>query len=209
MQAWPLFFSSTWGRFERRLSSLITSIEKISALIDKQTTTFHILEVKEWRRKSLEDFNTLEARRTAEQWQAVLNWLGTEVQAQKDKLDWLNARSHEGTSTWIVNHNKFRSWLQRGRGSPVVWIHGKPGSGKFAMLLAVLDQLYMLMYSTRQVCPGITGRIIYHYHPKEQRPSPVFLLQLPDTSSSGHDSDLQSLSSSMCLPRSRHSAVSL
>lgn len=129
MQAWPIFFSSAWGRFERHFAALISNIEKTSDLIDKQATTYHILEVKEWRQKSLEESMTLEARRATEQLQAVFNWLGTEVQTQKDKLDWLNARSHEGTSTWIAKHTKFRSWLQRGRGSPVLWIHGKPGSG--------------------------------------------------------------------------------
>lgn len=140
MQAWAVFFSSAWGRFESHFSALITNITKTSDLIDKQATTYHILEVKEWRQKSLEDSITLESQRATEQLQAVLNWLGTEVQTQKDKLDWLNARSHEGTSAWIAKHSKFRSWLQRGRGSPVLWIHGKPGSGQFAKLAETLLQ---------------------------------------------------------------------
>lgn len=134
MQAWPIFFSSAWGRFERHFGSLIANIAKTSDLIDKQATTHHILEVKKWREKSLEDSKDLEARRMSEQRQAVLNWLGIEVQTQKEKLDWLNARSHEGTSTWIVKHPKFRSWLQRGRGGPFLWIHGKPGSGQSFIL---------------------------------------------------------------------------
>lgn len=149
MKAWPVFFSSAWGRFESQFGALITNIAKISDLIDKQATTYHILEVKEWRQKSLEDSIILESQRATEQLQAVLNWLGTEVQTQKDKLDWLNARSHEGTSTWIAKHTRFRSWLQRGRGSPVLWIHGKPGSGQFSIFIAALGQFNMLTYSTR------------------------------------------------------------
>lgn len=129
--AWSIFFSSAWGRFERHFSALIANITKTSDLIDKQAATYHILEVKEWRQRSLDDSITRERRWGTEQLQAVHNWLGTEVQAQKLKLDWLSTRSHAGTSGWILNHMKFRSWLQRGRGKPVLWIHGKPGSGKF------------------------------------------------------------------------------
>lgn len=145
MKAWPIMFSSSWSRFERRFGALITNITKISDLVDKQATTYHILEVKEWRQKSLEDSEVLETRRTTEQSLAVLDWLGAEVQSQKDKLDRLNDRSHEGTSTWIAKHTKFRSWLQRGRGSPVLWIHGKPGSGWFTTSSAICGDLCMLM----------------------------------------------------------------
>lgn len=209
MKAWPIFFSSAWGRFERHFGALITNITKMSDLIDKQATTYHILEVKEWRQKSIEDSVALETRRATEQLQAVLNWLGTEVQTQKDKLDWLNARSHEGTSAWIARNTKFRSWLQRGRGSPLLWIHGKPGSGQSFVSIEVPCQLRVLIYDARQICLGITGRIVRARRPKEQSPSSIFLLRLPHTSSSGHDSDFQDLSSPIHLAGSRYCAVSL
>lgn len=128
---WTIFFLSAWGRFERHFSALIANIAKTSDLIDKQATTYHILEVKEWRQKSLDDSIAREQRWATEQVEAVLNWLGADVYAQNLRLDWLHTRSHAGTSSWITKHSKFRSWLQRGRGNPVLWIYGKPGSGQF------------------------------------------------------------------------------
>lgn len=134
MAAWTIFFSSAWSRFERHFSALITNIAKTSDLIDKQATTYHILEVREWRQKSLDESITREQRWATEQLQAVLNWLGTDVHDQNLKLDWLNTRSHTGTSSWITNHSKFRSWLQIGRGNPVLWVYGKPGSGQIFII---------------------------------------------------------------------------
>lgn len=134
--AWTIFFSSAWSRFERHFSALIANIAKTSDLIDKQAATYHILEVKEWRQRSLDDSITREKRWDTEQILAVNNWLGNEVQLQKLKLDRLGARSHAGTSSWITKHIKFRSWLQRGRGNPILWIYGKPGSGQFSIFVS-------------------------------------------------------------------------
>lgn len=131
--AWKMFFSSAWGRFESQFSAIIANITKTSDLIDKQAMTFHILEVKEWRRKSLDDSITQEKRWAAEQLQAVLGtWLGTEVQDQKLKLDFLRSRSHEGTSSWITTHTRFRDWMRWDYGKQALWVHGKPGSGQFS-----------------------------------------------------------------------------
>lgn len=136
--------------------------------------------MKEWRQRSLEDSITREQRWATEQLQAVLNWLETEVQTQKVKLDWLNARSHEGTSAWITKHPKFRSWLQRGRGSPILWMYGKPGSGQSSITNHVTrpDPLHMLTYIARKIGSAIQGGIIHLYRPTEK--NLVLLLRLPD-----------------------------
>ena len=128
--AWKVFFLASWGRFEHRFGSLIKSIEVTRNLIDQHATTMNILHVKEWREKSSDDAITREKRWESEQLQAVKNWLGAADTEQVDKLEWFRDQCFPGTVSWITKNAQFRSWMQRGRGNPVLWLHGKPGSGQ-------------------------------------------------------------------------------
>jgi hypothetical protein len=127
--AWKLFFSSSWGRFEHRFSSLLSSMSRTSDLIDREAVALDIAQAIEWRTTEAERSQQREHQRNVEQRQVVLDWLGTGHRDQEMKLEWLQNRCYEGTSSWITTNSKFRSWLQRGRGSRVLWLHGKPGSG--------------------------------------------------------------------------------
>lgn len=71
-----------------------------------------------------------EKRWESEQLQAVLNWLNAVENEQDIKHEWLKEQCFPGTAQWIVQNSKFRSWMQRGRGNSVMWLFGKPGSGK-------------------------------------------------------------------------------
>ena len=42
----------------------------------------------------------------------------------------LNRRYHEFSGNWIVNDPDFSSWVNDQDGSPIFYLHGKPGSGK-------------------------------------------------------------------------------
>lgn len=126
-----MFFSSGWGRFEHHFNALLQSIAHCSELIDKEAVSFDIIQAKEWRQKSLEDAINREKRWESEQLEAVLRWLeiGESKSNQEIKLEWLRSHCCEGTAQWVTKSSKVRSWLQFGRGDPVLWLHGKPGSG--------------------------------------------------------------------------------
>lgn len=78
----------------------------------------------------MEDCARREKQWASEQLEAVLAWLGARDTEQEDKLGWLLSHSYPGTSGWIVRCGKIRSWLQRGTNNQILWLHGKPGSGK-------------------------------------------------------------------------------
>ena len=88
-----------------------------------------IQDASEWRRKALEDSTVREQRWRSEQAQALMKWLETGNDDQDLKFGWLKERCCPGTGRWIIENEKFRSWLQIGRSNPVMWLYGKPGSG--------------------------------------------------------------------------------
>ncbi|RFN46906.1 nacht domain-containing protein [Fusarium flagelliforme] len=139
--AWKIFFCSAWGRFEQRFGDLIESITKIGALIDREAASLDIQNASEWRRKSLEDATVQERRWQSTQAQTMMKWLETGDNDQELKLDWLKGRCCPGTGSWITSNEKFRSWLQRGRGNPIMWLYGKPGSGKSVLVSQIISFL--------------------------------------------------------------------
>ncbi|KAI1399172.1 hypothetical protein F4819DRAFT_429846 [Hypoxylon fuscum] len=137
--AWNLFFSSAWSRFEHRFNSLVESIKATSQLIDQHATAINILQAKEWRQKSMDESVVREKRWESEQLQAVLNWLNAVENEQDIKHEWLKEQCFPGTAQWIVQNSKFRSWMQRGRGNSVMWLFGKPGSGKSVLASTIIS----------------------------------------------------------------------
>lgn len=100
-------------------------------MIDREAASLDIQYANEWRLKALDDSVVREKRWESEQAQALMRWLDTGDNDQELKFEWLKDRCCEGTGRWILQNAKFRSWLQKGRGDPILWLYGKPGSGAF------------------------------------------------------------------------------
>ncbi|KAM0437530.1 hypothetical protein ACHAPT_001894 [Fusarium lateritium] len=146
---WKMFFSSGWGRFEHQFDALLQGIAQNSELIDKEAASFDIIQAQEWRQKSLEDAAEREKRWESDQRELVLRWLevGDSRSNQEVKLEWLRNHCCEGTSQWLTKSQEVRSWLQFGRGRPVLWLHGKPGSGKSVLCSQLI--YFLRSYTTR------------------------------------------------------------
>ncbi|KAG4295211.1 hypothetical protein FPRO06_01795 [Fusarium proliferatum] len=129
---WKIFFTSGWGRFEHHFDGLLQNIIQTSELLDKEAVSLDISQTWEWRRKSLEDAKKWEERWDSEQYNRVTRWLeaGDSKLDQEPKLERLRDHCREGTSQWLTKSGPVRSWLQFGRGHSVLWLYGKPGSGK-------------------------------------------------------------------------------
>ncbi|KAI0476181.1 hypothetical protein GGR56DRAFT_641517 [Xylariaceae sp. FL0804] len=138
---WQMCFASLWGRFDHRFGSLLTNISQSSELIDREATSLSIMQTAELRQKTLEDCARWESQWQTEQLQSVLNWLGTGDNDPDAKFDWLMDRCHEGTSQWIIKSSKLRTWLQRDRGGNLLWLYGKPGSGKSVLSAQIISFL--------------------------------------------------------------------
>ncbi|KAI8622934.1 hypothetical protein F5Y19DRAFT_468906 [Xylariaceae sp. FL1651] len=146
---WKFFFSSSWGRFEYRFDNLLESMAHTSDLIDREAAALDIAEAVEWRKTEAETAQKREYQRNAEQLQAVLDWLEASRSDQEMKLEWLQNRCYDGTSSWITSNSKFRAWLQNGHGNRLLWLYGKPGSGKSVLSAQVV---HYLRNSQRPVC---------------------------------------------------------
>ncbi|KAK1459054.1 NACHT domain-containing protein [Colletotrichum melonis] len=126
---WAMLFSTCWGRFQHRYDSLLGSIAKTSELIDREAASYEIVQAREWRQKRLEEAQDREKKEEIHQREAVNKWLQVSDR-NGEKLERLHSRCLDGTSQWVTSSPQVRSWLQKGRGKPVLWLHGKPGSGK-------------------------------------------------------------------------------
>ncbi|ETS82746.1 hypothetical protein PFICI_04622 [Pestalotiopsis fici W106-1] len=127
---WTIFFSSSWGRFDHRFSSLLINIERLSEQIDREAVALDIVATAEWRSKSADDASKREEQWQTQQLHAILNWLGIEDDIQEAKLEMNANKCYDGTCQWLTKSSKIRTWLERNRGNPVLWLNGKPGSGK-------------------------------------------------------------------------------
>ncbi|KAK1542602.1 NACHT domain-containing protein [Colletotrichum paranaense] len=126
---WAMLFSTCWGRFQHRFDSLIESIVTTGELIDREAASYEIVQAREWRQKALENAQDQENKEEIYQREAVNKWLQVSDR-NEEKLERLHKRCLDGTSQWVTGSPQVRSWLQKGRGKPVLWLHGKPGSGK-------------------------------------------------------------------------------
>jgi hypothetical protein len=92
-----------------------------------------------WRKEALERVTKSEKERSTVHLMSALAWLGLETipycgQGHQDDLrDRLVENCCDGTTEWILKHPQMRAWLQNGRGQPVLWLNGKPGSGKLRL----------------------------------------------------------------------------
>lgn len=67
-------------------------------------------------------------RKTAE------SWLQASKCDQEDELDELLRRCHEGSCDWIHDNEKIKSWVRHGADHSILWLKGKPGSGRFVII---------------------------------------------------------------------------
>ncbi|KAM5375793.1 hypothetical protein ACJZ2D_005849 [Fusarium nematophilum] len=147
---WKIFFKSAWGGFDLRFTDLLDSISRISDQIDREAMAIDIVQAAEQRRKDAEESNQRGTRLRAQQLNAVLNWLEASDTDQEMKFEWLTSRCYEGTLDWTLQSPKLRAWLQRGRGKQVLWLHGKPGSGKSILAARLIS--FLRTDPSRRVC---------------------------------------------------------
>ncbi|KAM0499405.1 hypothetical protein ACHAP8_005558 [Fusarium lateritium] len=145
---WKMLFKSAWGGFEHRFGSLLESIAKVSVEIDREAMAIDIIQAVDQRKKDADAAAERETQWRTQQLCIVLNWLEASDTDQETKLEILRDRCHEGTLGWVTNSPKLRSWL-RGRGKKVMWLHGKPGSGKSVLAAKLIS--FLSADTTRKV----------------------------------------------------------
>ncbi|KAM0247555.1 hypothetical protein ACHAP5_004005 [Fusarium lateritium] len=137
---WKMLFRSAWGGFENRFGSLLESIARVSVEIDREAMAIDIVQAVDQRKRDADAAAERETQWRTQQLCIVLNWLEASDTDQETKFEILRDRCHEGTLGWVTNSPKLRAWL-RGHGKQVLWLHGKPGSGKSVLASKLISFL--------------------------------------------------------------------
>ncbi|KAM0224492.1 hypothetical protein ACHAQD_002064 [Fusarium lateritium] len=137
---WKMLFRSAWGGFENRFGSLLESIARVSVEIDREAMAIDIVQAVDQRKRDADAAAERETQWRTQQLCIVLNWLEASDTDQETKFEILRDRCHEGTLGWVTNSPKLRGWL-RGHGKQVLWLHGKPGSGKSVLASKLISFL--------------------------------------------------------------------
>lgn len=108
----------------------MSSLYRHRDLIDKEATSFDIVEASNTRRKIDEEVEKSEQERSSSHLQAVLSWLAVDDRLQEDDLWRLNHRRFPDTCQWLFNAPQYQTWLMSKGKYPILWLWGIPGSGK-------------------------------------------------------------------------------
>ena len=138
--AWKIVFESLWKTFNLRFQSILENLRKHRDLIDQEAATIDIVESKAWRDKHLEqirqwrierahDVDVKEKERLALQIRDTMNWLGASEEQEDTHAKLLRAYESDDAH-WILTEPLVVSWLNDGRDCSVLWLNGKPGSGR-------------------------------------------------------------------------------
>ncbi|KAK4993862.1 hypothetical protein LTR50_000075 [Elasticomyces elasticus] len=155
---WKRFFDSAWSRFDDRFKGILDSLRKNADLVDREANSHQIVLMLDWRAKALEDIEKRLQDNSKQQFVTVLNWLDAGKDEQENQLDTLAGKCHRGTCDWLFQQPKVISWLDDRSGPPVLWLKGKPGSGK---RIGLVSAYYLFDYrrETKDACSRLLRSI--------------------------------------------------
>ena len=133
--AWKRGFDSSWGRFEKRFGSILERLRENKDLIDREANAYNVAAIQQMRDDLLESARKEEKRQSDDEFEKVISWLDINDYVQEDHLDRLDAKCHEGTADWFLQHDRVSNWLRPGRKHPLLWINGIPGCGESVPIL--------------------------------------------------------------------------
>ncbi|RPA81741.1 hypothetical protein BJ508DRAFT_110025 [Ascobolus immersus RN42] len=157
---WKVFFRMQWETFDARLNILIGNMKARRKLIDSEAQAAEIEAAQkhrseeERRQREIEKDNEL--RQLAE-----LGRLLYSSSSSDDKAGLLE-KVCPGTGEWILTHDLVRRWLNGDMA--LIWITGKPGSGKSVISSIIANELEMNVKSSGNsvalyfFCRGTDGR---------------------------------------------------
>ena len=131
-----MIFEWTWRGFGRRFGAILASLRRHSDLLDREAASIHFAEVKEADLVAQRQVEDTEAERRRTELKEVLRWLAVDG-VQEARLERLANCCQPGSCEWIFRNESIVSWLHSSRNKPVLWINGKPGSGKLLSFLFV------------------------------------------------------------------------
>jgi len=133
MEGWKTTFVYNWTRCDDYFKTIRESLAKHSDLLARPTTDHDVAEAKAWRANALEQVIKKEREYATTQRQSVMSWLKNGGM-QEEELDSQLSRCHPNTCDWLRDSSKASRWLKSGQDHKILWLKGKPGSGKGASI---------------------------------------------------------------------------
>ncbi|PTB59829.1 hypothetical protein M431DRAFT_56976, partial [Trichoderma harzianum CBS 226.95] len=153
--SWKIFFLTTWGRFQRRLDTILTNMKAHEELIDKTANAVNILEASKMREslrnqinENIDEVAKQEDEDSTKQYQAIIGWLKMDDTDQQVIFDSIvsGAEKNEGTCDWIFKQPTLVSWMRTQPETPFLWLQGNPGAGKSVLA----TQIDIFLQTSRQ-----------------------------------------------------------
>jgi hypothetical protein len=109
--------------------------------VDQEAASLHILEAKAFRinsqreilqrqKLSQETLDRIEREAKIAQLQHTLAWLAVDDRVQEIELEKHSYRRQDETCQWVISETQMKAWVTNDMKNDILWINGKPGSGK-------------------------------------------------------------------------------
>jgi tetratricopeptide (TPR) repeat protein len=112
---------SAWKPFETEFEDILSALTRHTKILESETTFAH--------RQTVH----LERQRR------VMEWLNP-VDVENDFQRELEKRAQK-TCSWIIENNDYESWKDPQKHDSLLWINGRPGSGKSVLSSSVIEDL--------------------------------------------------------------------
>jgi len=154
------------------MTTILSNLARNRDLVDREAASFEIVESQALRRELKEQTTKRDRDRQDEFARQVFRWLDLSGQdrEQDDFLESCQNTRAPGTCQWFVNHRKTLTWFDEQDPRMVLWMKGKPGSGKTTIASHVVQETPVSPRSItlrclctellRRMASGATGMIL-------------------------------------------------
>ncbi|RYN55439.1 hypothetical protein AA0118_g8672 [Alternaria tenuissima] len=141
---WAELFATTWKRHKSRLSNIISCMMSRFKLVSSQAT---LEQLDTLVTTSSREEATLNVERDSEDLgrrHAVYTWIKpTDMENDQEYLRRIR-HAYPGTCSWLLSDETFQEWFEHQEsimtGSNLLWLNGKPGSGKTVLASFVVEE---------------------------------------------------------------------
>ncbi|RPA72434.1 hypothetical protein BJ508DRAFT_367261 [Ascobolus immersus RN42] len=147
MKSWKRLFSTMWSSFDEQFTEILERLNRHTELVDKEAAAVHFSEASashELVRKGVDESR----RNRIRQW---LRPIDDEITFRKCERI---IRDYDCNAEWLFDNKMFTEWKE-GHHQPVLWLTGKPGSGKTVGSFQILEHLRTCMGKSREYISGI------------------------------------------------------
>lgn len=140
-KAWHVWFTVSWGLFERNFRKIVERLSLHCDLLDKEAAAAHYLEMRKLKDKHQAEEDAFEIKTCNEMTRDVLQWLSAGEDRQEERLDRISDVCQSEACDWVLEDPQVRLWIQDDCGDAILWMTGIPGAGKSYLCSMIIRNL--------------------------------------------------------------------